>query len=435
MASARATAVRCLMQVERDGGYSNLVLDAALQKEGLSPQEAAFCSRLFYGVIERKYTLDHILSAYSKLPPKKLTPEVLQILRCALYQMCWLDSIPDSAAVNEAVTLTRTFRKASASGFVNGVLRAFLRDGKALPPIRGSLSRRLSVQYSCAEPLVKHLVDRYGAERAEGFLAASLDRPPLFLRANLCRTTAEELAALLRQQGAQAEAEPLLEGTVRLSGAGALEKLPAYADGLFHVQDLSSQRCVSALAPKAGERLLDVCSAPGGKSFTAAGLMQGRGEIVACDLYAQKAGLIAQGAERLGHSLIRAVQNDATCQNGALGTFDAVLCDVPCSGLGIIRRKPEIKYKSAEVLSSLCETQYRILTISAGYLRAGGRLLYSTCTLNPAENEETVARFLREHPDFMPLESELLGGWQRTFWPQEDTGDGFFCALLQKKEG
>ena len=435
MKTARQIAVEALGKVNGSKGYSNSVIDKALEQSGLDLRDAAFATALFYGVLERMLTLDHCIAGFSKTPVEKLTPQVREILRVSLYQILYMDSVPDSAAVNEAVNLTRVFRKESAGGFVNGVLRAFLRSGKRVPRMAGSRADQLSVQYSCPAWLVQLWLDSYGEENTEGILKTSLGRPPVYIRANTLKTTADALSSRLEEEGAVVRRDEMEENCLRVSGTGDVTALPAFQEGLFHVQDKSSQLCVKALDARPGMRVLDICAAPGGKSFTAAQWMHGEGELLAMDLYRARAALVAEGAQRLGICCIAAKEGDASRYNSKLGLFDRVLCDAPCSGLGIIRRKPEIKYKNPEELGEIPQLQYNILSNSANYVKKGGILLYSTCTLNPGENEGVVERFLAEHRDFAPCRlPQSLGssGHTVTLFPHQGDTDGFFISTMER---
>ena len=439
--SPRKAALDALLRVEQ-GGYSNLVIDHTLQKAGLDGRDAAFATQLFYGVLERQITLDAILAHFSKTPLGKLTPIARMCLRMGAYQIVYMDKVPPSAAVNESVELVKKSRESRASGYVNGVLRALLRAGDTAPLLQASTEREtLALAASAPLWLVDHLCKSYGEGCARELLDSCFGRPPLHLRVNTTRTDPEALCGILASQGIEAAVSERCPGAVTVSkGAGSLERLPAYREGLFHVQDLASQLCCMALDPQPGERVLDCCAAPGGKSFTLAEHMNNCGELVATDLYPSKIGLIRDGAGRLGLSCIHAQAGDAAECDEALGNFDKICCDVPCSGLGIIRRKPEIRYKNVAILDNLAEMQYRILCNNAQRLRPGGRLVYSTCTLNPAENEAIVDRFLAEHPDFAP--AEVLPGLPRregerahhiTLFPHVHHTDGFFLAALTKR--
>lgn len=423
MKNAREIAVRGLIEVFDCGGYSNLVLDQWMKKAGLPPQERAFCAALFYGVAERCITLDWVLGRYSRQPVEKLTPAVRAILRLAIYQLLYMPSVPDRAAVDEAVKLTRVLKVASAGSFVNGVLRHFLRDEKAVRLPRDP-RKALAVRYSVPDALIALWQDAYGEEKTLSILEGCGGPPPLFARVNTTRITADALISRLAAEGVTAEMAELPDA-LRLTDTGDITALPSFAEGLFHIQDLSSQRCAAALGARPGDRVLDVCSAPGGKSFTAAEGMDGKGTLLAMDLSPSRLNLVAEGAARLGLSCIEIRANDATQYHAELGQFDRVLCDVVCSGYGVIRRKPEIRYKLPETVAALPETQYQILSVSARYLAAGGRLVYSTCTLNPAENEQVVGRFLAGHPAFSLVD-------KTTCFPAPQGGDGFFYAVLER---
>lgn len=434
MANARMLAAQALYRVERDRAWSNLALDAALKKYGPDARDSAFAGALFYGVLERTLTLDACIAAHSSVKPRKLSLPVLLALRIGMYQLLYMDGVPDSAAVMESVALARALNQGRSAGLVNAVLRAFLRADKALPvPPDADADERLSLEYSCPAPLVRLWREAYGERALLEILAGSLGRPPLTVRANTLKITPEALCARLEARGARAVRDADLPACLTLENAGAAQKLPEYREGLFHIQDKASQLCAQAVGARPGMRVLDACAAPGGKSFVMAQDMEDRGEIVAADLHGQRLPLISRRARELGIACIRTQQADMT-EPGALGgSFSRVLCDVPCSGLGVIRRKPEIKYKALEEFSGLPETQYKILENSANYCQAGAVLVYSTCTLNPAENEEVAERFLRARPDFAPapLPGAPDGAWRRTLLPGGGT-DGFFIARFAK---
>ena len=342
MTNARAVAAKALVDVLRDGAYSNITLNGALAESGLLGAERALASALFYGVLDRQITLDYVLSQFLTKPIKHLSPYTAQVLRTALYQIMYMERIPDSAAVNEAVNLIKSSKERNNAALVNAVLRNILRKGISLPD--GEDKKLLSIRYSCPEAVVGSFIKDYGVETAVKMLESTLEAPPLVLQPNPVRITADELVAKLLEDGVTAEINS--DGSVTVSGGMDVRAGACYKNGLFHIQDNASRRAISVLAPKSGERVLDICAAPGGKSFTAAGMMGAKGEILSFDLYEKRVALIAEGAERLGFDNIRAAVADATVYNDKLGRFDSVICDVPCSGLGVIRRKPEIKYKS-----------------------------------------------------------------------------------------
>ncbi len=440
--SARQTALELLIKSDRSGAFSNLVLDAVLSQSPLSAQDKRFVSVLYYGVLERKITLDHIISGYSRIRLEKISVDILNIIRLGLYQLSYLDHVPDSAAVNESVKLVEIVRKKSAKGFVNAILRQFIRDQKVIryPDQETERNTYLSVFYSCPEWLVKRWIADYGLIRTQQILSASLGAAPITLRVNTQKITAKDLSDRLMQEGVHATLHPTVSDCLILHHGGDLEQLMCYRDGLFHVQDIASQICCRVLDPQPGETVLDVCAAPGGKTFTTAQLMQNKGRVIACDLYPKRTCLIDSGAKRLGLSVVETKTANAAEYDSAFCGADRVLCDLPCAGLGVIRRKPEIKYKTAKELDKLPEIQYNILCNVSRYLKKGGRLVYSTCSLSQAENEQVVRRFLASHPNFfvspvaadLPIDYEMTDG-MLTLFPQPNGSDGFFIAVLQNQ--
>ncbi len=431
----RQLALDILLRVYQDGGYSNLSLNQALR--GSSGN--GLVTALVYGVIERDLTLSYLIDRYSKKPAKKLDLEIALILKLGLYQLIYLNRVPESLAVNESVKLCYGVKKASAKGFVNGVLRAFLRNGKECPLPQEKI-QRMSIEYSCPIWLIEQWEKEYGETRTKEILHASLGRPPLTVRVNTLKTSSQALIESLGEKGVKAEQIDGVPDALALSHTGNISGLPEFQEGLCYVQDLSSQICARLAAPKPGERAFDLCAAPGSKSFTMALLMENRGEIRSFDLYPHKLELMQKTAKRLGIDIIRTDVQDASQFREDLGRADSVLCDVPCSGLGIIRRKPEIKYKSRESLAGLREIQYRILENGSSYVKPGGKLLYSTCALSREENNAQADRFLKEHPEFEGIEPEidlpanaLREGNQITFFPDPKGGDGFYTALFRRR--
>ncbi len=423
MPNARGTAVDALIKVETDKAYSNIVLNNALKQSALSAADKAFASILFYGVLDRKITLDYILDSLTKTPFSKTDAYTANVLRTALFQILYLDRVPQSAAVNEAVKLIKNSKQKNKSGFVNGVLRSAIRNENLIP--EPTNIKNISICYSCPEWIVKEFVKDYGIEQAAKILQEFLKPAEITLRVNTIKTTAKELIETGEIIGVEFEAAEDGNAVIAKNGF-AIEKSELYKNGLVHAQDISSQRAISMLNPQKGERMLDLCASPGGKSFTAAISMKNSGEIIACDIYKSRTELISKGAKRLGLDIIKTAINDATLFNENLGEFDAVLCDVPCSGLGILRRKPDIKYKPECSFSDLESIQKNILDTSAAYVKKGGRLLYSTCTLRKSENEKQINKFLESHKDFKLIKSH-------TFLPHIDLTDGFFAALMVRE--
>ncbi len=438
----RMTAFRVLMRVQDEGGYSNIALNEALSAQKPEPRDRAFITRLVYGVLEKTETLDHVISSYTK-SGARIEPEVRCILRMAVYQMAFMNT-PDSAAVNESVNLAKKRKLFRATGFINGLLRSFIRDGKqvALPDPIKQPEKYLSIRYSCPLWLVKLWRKSYGEAICEKILAGLEGRPPLYLRTNTAKLTTQKLTELLQSVGVKADASDIIPDCISIEETGDITLLPGFAEGYFHVQDGSSQLCCMAAAPESGSVVYDVCAAPGGKSFTVAERMGNRGRVVSCDLYPHRVELIAEGAKRLGLDCIEPTVRDALGE-GQPECADLVLCDAPCSGLGIIRRKPDIKRKPQSETEELPDLQYRILENSSRLVRKGGRLIYSTCTLHPAENAAVIGKFLRNHSEFEPCPLALPEGvksaidepdWQITLFPHILNTDGFFISCVRRKD-
>lgn len=420
------------MKIERDKSYSNIAVAGALKNVDLQNADKALFTAIVYGTVERMITLDYNLSLYLKQPLKKLKPQVLCILRMGAYQIFFMDKIPDRAAINESVNLTKSNGAGFASGLCNAVLRKLSVNGLSLPKLGENPSEKerlhfYSVKYSCPEELVKLFADSYGEEDAVGIMEHSLGAQPITVRVNTTRCTAEELAKRLVTEGVTVKSHETVKNALCLENVGSIESLDSYKDGLFHVQDASSQMCCEALGVKPGDTVFDMCAAPGGKSFTLAELMKDEGVLRAFDLYEHRVKLISSGAKRLGLHIIDARVGNAEEFVTALGLADRVLCDVPCAGLGIIGRKPEIRYKVLENIDNLPHMQYNILTNASRYLKVNGTLVYSTCSLNPEENDEVVSRFVNEHTDFRLVS-------MKTVLPHLNNSDGFFFAVLTRVE-
>ena len=441
MPNPRQTAFEILLKIERDGAYSNLALNNAIRENRLSGVDSAFVAALVYGVLERRITLDYVIKQYSKIPLRKIEIKTKIILCMGLYQLLFMDKVPDSAAVNESVNLAKKQRLQKSSGFINGILRSVTRANPpyTLPDEKDKIYRN-SIEYSVPQDLVRLWINSYGELNTEELLKSLSGRPSLFIRVNTLKTDKASLKSELEREGVVCEDVPATENALKLSRTGSIERLSAYKKGLFHVQDLSSQLCVGFLSPKQGEVMLDICSAPGGKAFTAAELMNNRGKLYACDLFDHKLKLIQNGARRLGISVIMTSKRDGAA-GIPLPLADKILCDVPCSGLGILSRKPEIRAKADFLSDELPELQYKILCRSAEYLAVGGTLVYSTCTLNPAENGDNVRRFLKEHPEFKGKPLTLPEGvaravdendYELTMMPHTAGTDGFYVAAIQR---
>ena len=428
MGNTRKFTVRLLTKLDENSSYSNILLDEALARSDFDKRDKKFISALFYGVLERRLTLDAIIADLSSSPKNKLNHTLRNILRCGIYQLKYMDSVPDNAAVDESVEMAKKLRNPSLAGFTNGLLREFIRRDKALPEAKNDIERA-SFEYSCPQWLVSKWQKEYGADKCKALLESSLGKAPTTVKLNNLKGTVEETLDLLLKEGMTFERSKILEYAANVANAGAIEKSRAYKAGRFHVQDLASQLCCKELDPQPGETILDLCSAPGGKTFTIAEMMNNEGKVLAFDLHANRVKLIRSGAERLGLSCVSAEVNNAKVFNKDLPVADRVLVDAPCSGLGVIRRKPEIKYKDPEELVRLPQVQYQILDTSSKYVKQNGLIVYSTCTVSRAENDEVVERFLKEHQDFIPDGADAV----QTITPDMYGSDGFFIARLRRR--
>lgn len=431
MADARYTAAKLLDKTLKNGSYSNIQLNSGLERSNLDGQGKKLCTAIYYGVIQRKLTLDYILAQYCSRPLDKMDSIIVNILRCGVYQLLYMDSIPDNAAVNESVRLAKQFGKTSASGMVNAVLRSFIRDGKNIfKKAENNRIKRFSLMYSMPVELVESLVSDYGEETFVKFAEHSVnDGNFTYIRRNPLKCTHEELTAAL-------DVQLYTEDNLCYRLSGGITGTSAFKSGYFHVQDISSQLCCMILAPTEKDRVLDICAAPGGKTFTMAEMMNGKGEIYAFDLHEKRVKLIREGAERLGLGNISAKTGDASVYNPDIPKCTKILCDVPCSGFGVISHKPEIRYKSLLEFERLPEIQYAIAENALNYLAVGGEMVYSTCTVRKAENEAVVEKLLKNHPELEPAEIPQLYGRSFsnpvTFFPDIFDGDGFFAAKLKK---
>lgn len=436
--SARETALRVLTSCRTGGAWADAALKAQLGRDGLSGPEAALCSRIVYGVMQNRLLLDFYLAAYCSQKPDHLQPPLPDILRIGAYQILFLDKVPDSAAVNTAVELAKTAGRGQAAGLVNAVLRKIAQNRDSLPPIpERDEARYLSIRYSHPRWLVKRLLTLLGREETERFLAENNTQPPTAAQVNPLRGSTEELRAALEAAGVGAEAHPWLPDCLLLSGTGDLERLRPFQEGRFYIQDPAARLAVMALDVKPGGRVLDVCAAPGGKSFAAAITMGDRGEVLSCDLHEKKLKRIRDGAARLGLTCIETAAADGRSRRPDwVERFDAVLVDAPCSGLGIIRKKPDVRYKKADGLFALPVVQHDLLDNASTYVRPGGVLVYSTCTVLPEENGQTADAFLAEHPDFsresfdLPSLGRVPG--EITLWPQRHGTDGFYICRMRR---
>ena len=405
-----------------------------MQRDRLERRDAALAVTLTYGVMQNRMLLDHYLEQVVSGGLSRLQPAMLDILRLGAYQILFLDKIPVSAAVNEAVEQTKTYANKRAAGLVNGSLRTLARRKDELEK-----PHDLATKYSHPQPLVDCLRASMDEETLEAFLAADNDIPKTALQANPLKASAEQVAAALDEAGIACEPHPWLPGCFLVSGTGNLESLPLFQSGAVYVQDAAAKLAVLASGAGPGMRVLDCCAAPGGKSFAAAMQMENTGSILSCDLHAHKISLIEKNAARLGISILKAEQRSASEFDPALeAQFDLVIADVPCSGLGVIRKKPDIRYKPLDAIERLPAIQTAILENVCRYVRPGGTLLYSTCTVRKEENEDVARTFLLAHPEFspepfaVPAGLDLKNEGYATLLPQKHAADGFFICKLRK---
>ena len=434
--SARETALQVLTDIRKEEGWANGLLKAQIARNRLDRRDAALATRLCYGVVQNRGLLDFYLQQLLTGKVKSLRPVVRDILHLGLYQLLFMDKIPAAAAVNESVALAKKYCKkmANAVPLINGVLRSADR-------MKGQLKapESLADRYSHPENLIALFRGYVGQENLEAMLSANNSAPDTVIQVNTLKTTAAKLLLRLEGEGVQAVPHPWMQNCLILSATGSIEKLESFADGGFYVQDAAARLAVDVAEIRPGMKVVDCCAAPGGKSFAAALALEGEGEIFASDLHDHRVALIEKGAERLGFCNITACQRDASQEKPEWeGTMDAVLVDVPCSGYGIIRKKPDIRYKDPDTMKDLPQLQLQILKAQAKLVKPGGVLIYSTCTLVRRENEGVVEKFLKACPEFtlekLPLPQVFPenDGMLRLLPGQYDT-DGFFIARLRRK--
>ena len=419
MITAREAALLALNDILYNGKYSNIAVKEMLGKcRGMDKTEKAFFTNLVYGVISRHFTLEYVISQYSAIRLKKLARYVKIILELGFYQIIYLDKVPESAAVKECVKLSKRYCKKGSDRFINGVLRAFLKNRCVIP------DDDLAVKYSFSQEMTKMFLEQFGYEFSDQLMQALNTPPDIMLRPNTLKTDADKLSELLKSDG--------IENTVTdygmvISKGFDVASNRLYKDGYFTPQDRGAYTASMVLAPKEGETIIDMCSAPGGKSTHIAELMKDNGNILAFDIHEHKVSLINNSAKRLGFNSINAQVGDSSVYNSELnGIADRVLCDVPCSGWGIIRRKPDIKLSHTD-LCELYDIQKKILDNGAKYVKIGGCIVYSTCTVNKKENEEIISEFLSKNKNFEKT-------YEKTFYPNIDGCDGFYVCRLNKND-
>ena len=434
--SARTTALCALIATRRQGAWSDGILKEYVQRDRLERRDAALAATLTYGVMQNRMLLDHYLEQVVSGGLSRLQPAMLDILRLGAYQILLLDKIPDSAAVNEAVEQTKRYVNQKAAGMTNGALRALSRK-------KGSLEepKDLAITYSHPQELVDLLTDGVGESQIEPFLRADNEPAPTCLQINPLLSNPDEVERALTEQEILFRKHPWLPGCYLVTGTGNLARLDLFASGKVYVQDASAKLAAMAAGVRPGMRVLDTCAAPGGKSFALAMEMKNEGSVTSCDIHAHKISLIEKGAARLGISIITAREADASkFQEEFKDGFDVVVADVPCSGLGVIRKKPDIRYKDLAPTERLPAVQAAILENVSRYVRPGGALLYSTCTVLRRENEDVANAFLARHPAFhleaftVPDGLDGQNGGMLTLYPHVHEADGFFICKLRKNK-
>lgn len=433
--SAREAALAALERCRRDGAWSGASIDSVKNKYSLDRRDAALASRLCLGVLQNSSLCDYYIDLYSTA---HLEPKLRDILRLGAYQLMFMDKIPARAAVNESVLLCRQAGLSRATGLANALLRKIADNIDKLPEIPGKGSAGyLSIKYSHPQWLVERLIAQQGYDFAEAFLKANNTPPELCIQLNRLKTDVQDYKRALERAELEYKYYEELPGCFELP-KGVVSALPGYDEGLFYVQDRAARTAVRLAEPKPGMRVLDACAAPGGKSFAAALEMENKGEIISCDIHEKKLARISSGAKRLGIDIIKTRARDARlADKELLESFDLVIADVPCSGLGVIRKKPEIRMKSQQELEALPGIQREILENLSSFVKPGGSLMYCTCTVLSQENQDIVQSFLKDNPRFEPEEFSLGGLKSKDgmycFWPQIDGTDGFFAAKMKRK--
>ncbi len=443
---ARETALKVLYDINEKGAYSNIALNKYLGEYALKDVDRALATDLVYGTVKWKLALDRVIEQFSSVRLKKISPWIINILRLGVYQLLFTSRIPESAACNECVKLSKKYGHAASSGFVNAVLRNIARNRDIIryPDRDKEYEEYLSVKYSHPQWIVRHWLSRFGGEFTESLLDSNNEIPEFTVRTNTLKLYRDQLIEEFRKEGIEAVAGRYHEEAVILKNPSSIARLDSYRQGLFQVQDESSMLVGSVLDPWEGELVIDVCSAPGGKATHIAGLMKGHGTVIARDIHQHKISIINDAAKRLGTTNIKTEIFDAThVDERYIGKADRVLVDAPCTGLGIIRRKPDIKWARTESdIKEITALQESILEASSKYVKQGGFLVYSTCTIEPEENEEMVKKFIKSNPEFnfvdisdiLPVEltSETTRNGYIQIFPNIHKIDGFFIAKLKR---
>jgi len=444
MISVRDAAIRVLSEIDNEGKFSNKLLQQYSESE-LSKEDIRLLRELVYGVVENRMYIDKIIRSASSVKMKKIHPMILQILRLGVYQIGFMDRIPAHASINEAVKLAKKYGHKGTVGYVNGVLRRIEREREQhFSNDEPSSADDLAIRYSHPDYLVRLWIEQFGFEFAKKLIVANNSRPLLSLRVNTLKTDREDLMGMLKKYNLELIKGELSEDCVRVVNPENITETKEFKDGLFTIQDESSMMVTEIAGPIEGNTVLDVCSAPGGKATHIAQRMNNRGRVIARDLYAQKINLVMENAERLGIEIIKGQVHDATEFDESLKDMvDICIVDAPCSGFGLLRRKPDIKFnRKSEDVESLIDIQSSILNVSSGYVKSGGKLIYSTCTLNIEENLNQVRKFLERNSQFKLKAIELPHGkiiseTQESgyieLYPHIHGTDGFFIANMVRE--
>ncbi|MBN2496529.1 MAG: 16S rRNA (cytosine(967)-C(5))-methyltransferase RsmB [Deltaproteobacteria bacterium] len=446
MSIARRVAVDVLRRVEAEGAYGQLALNHALERRALLPDDRALCTSLVNGVLRWRRRLDFALAAHSQRPLERIEPALLRILRMTAYQLLFLDRVPEWAAVDEATQLAVQMRGQRAGGFVNAVSRALARTRERVEwpdPDRDMPVHALGVLQSFPDWMVEQWLARFGRERAVALMEAMNRPPPLWVRANSLRVKPDGLISLLEASGIGAKRLSDVPGAIRLEDARSLTDAAAHEAGFLHIQDAAAQAICHLLDPRPGERVLDACGAPGGKTATIAQLMNDEGELLTVDLHPARLGLARKLVDLLGIGIVQTVAADICEAGEGLGLFDRVLLDAPCSGLGVIRRHPETKWRTYEGdPDRLAQIQRELLDATSRLVRPGGKLVYSVCTFTASEGEALIDSWLEAHPDFArddprqarraPWHALLDARGQLCTWPDLHDMDAFFGVRLAR---
>ena len=433
--NSRIAALYIIKRYRVQSSWSKDSLYSAQMKYELDNRDTALADRISRCVLEHFDLLDFYISHFSDTPINKIQADVLDILRIGLAQKLYFDRIPDAAIVDTCVSCCRSIGRNRACGFVNAVLRQFMRNADSLPLLDDNdTARYFSILYGHAEWMITVLIDQYGIEHTEAFLQANNKEEPRFIYVNTLKVSHEDFLYLLDANGVIYKVDHLLDNAIQITDSGRFEDIPGYDEGLFYVQDPAAHQVAEIAGLEPGMNVYDCCGAPGGKSIASAIKMRNEGNILLSDIHGNKFARVRENMERLGISMVSLEERDAREPLDRL--FDVVIADVPCSGLGVIRNKPEIRYKKEEDISRLPDIQYEILSSVCSNVSANGCLIYSTCTVLPAENEMVIERFLTDHKDFSLEQFTCLGetfDGMATLWPHQHNTDGFFICKMRRK--